>query len=162
MENERQYELVLEEQRRILESVKQSGDTLDSKASTLLQSGSILIGAVALLNTIGLFPSSLSLGDQLALVVTGLGFLGVLVSFVQTYRPSWLSVPGVMGDDAWETMFQDYIHQDEAACFRQVLRDYQNSIGKLRKRNLKKSQWVEIGTYALLFMSVGLIIGALF
>lgn len=156
-------QMLLDQKHQVLGLVDSAGDALDTKASALVQSGAVLLGVAGLLTTLGLVnESQLSAVDLVALVLVALAFGAAVWAANRVAAPSTHILPGAYGEGAWNRMFERYLHVSEAESFDKMLSDYQNAIDKGLARNDLKALWLRRGNYALLLMTAGLVIAAIF
>lgn len=150
MDNNRQFDLILQQKYSVVAMLDKSNDTLDDKASKILQSSSLIIALTGLLAS-PLMGVSLS-GVSVWLVVS------ILVAFMLMVGLSIISIAPkahvLAGTQDWKTVFEQYILLSAEAAFCQVLSDCLEIIDTMLVANNRKAWLVKISA-ALLIMQIG-------
>ena len=153
-----QQQMILIEQQRRLDAKMQTGDLLDSKAMTILQSGGILIaltGAVSISNYASQHTSTITLVGILCAFVA---FLGMVTCALRAWHPS--SNP-VAGGTTWDELYDDYLVKDTSTCFMQVLSNLLTTSEMHTKRNNAKARYVSLGIWLLGLQVAAILLAAM-
>lgn len=152
-----QQRLVLDHKYRSFEMSKLTGDHLDSKASTLLQSASFIIALIGALKIPDVFtsPSGWAL---LGLGVAFLAFAGMLLLALLAWRPSTVNLPAPQD---WDFLFDRYVYEDAEGCFVQILADLNDATDTSIDRNAAKARFVTWSVWLFMVQIAGLLLLAL-
>lgn len=150
MDNSRQFDLLLQQKYSVLNMLDKSNDTLDDKASKMLQSSSLIIALTGLLAS-PLVGASLS-GVSAWLV------MGILIAFMLMVGLSIVSIAPkahyLAGTQDWQKSFEQYILVSAEAAFGQVLSDCLEIIDAMLVTNNRKAWLVKISAI-LLILQIG-------
>lgn len=153
-----QQQLLLDQQWRMLDARNQAGEHLDNKASTIVQSGSLiiaLVGAVTIPPVIAQQAPSIQLvGLAFALAM----FAGMIVCALRAWYPSDFSIPGATD---WDSMYNNYVNESLDNAYAHVLSNVQSSTDKHERRNAIKAKYVTLATWLLVAQVVGILVIAL-
>lgn len=153
-----QQQLLLDQQLRMLEARNQAGDQLDNKASTVLQSGSLIIALVTAVS----LPTFLNQQQQpltfLALAFALAIFGAMVVCSFLAWRPQDYFIPGAL---TWESMWDNYINATEEEAYRRVLSNLLKATDVHTRRNERKARYVKWATWLLVAQVVGILVIAL-
>lgn len=149
-----QQQLVLEEQLRMLEAKDRTGEHLDGKAATVLQSGGLVIaltGAVSI-------PAFVS--QQTPWVLVGIAFafamfLGMLLCAILAWRPSPYAVPGAK---TWDELFSDYLYKSGTECYDQVLSNVFAAVRQNHAHNEHKALLVQWAGWLFAVQVAGILV----
>lgn len=150
-----QQQLLLDQQWRMLDTRNQAGEHLDNKASTIVQSGSLiiaLVGAVTIPPVISQQAPSVQLaGLAFALAM----FAGMIICALRAWHPSDFGIPGPTD---WDTMYNNYVNESLDNAYAQVLSNVKNSTDKHERRNAIKAKYVTWATWLLVLQVVGILV----
>lgn len=145
-----QHELVLQQKYTLLQAVLQSSDTLDSKASTLLQSGGLIVALVGVVSIPG-FVTNPSTAAKIGIGVAFGAFLLMVILSLRASLPSKVEMPGALN---WDEIHQDYLFETLDNCYQQILSDCIQSIQLIQETNERKSTFI-VWSALLLIVQIG-------
>lgn len=158
--------LVLEQRRRLFNSIIHGNDNLDKRMYSILQSGSIIVGFVSVFKFSSLSATNILnaiMSREWGLVISQVPLLMVLVLYLAIAMASiWYLRPldkKVSGTTDWGKTFSDYLYSEE--CFNQILADLHESINDHETLNEYKAKgashlsWLLVGQLIFLILTVG-------
>jgi hypothetical protein len=152
-----QQQLILEQQRRLCDTIDQTGIHLDNKAATILQAGGLIVaitGATVL-------PSAINNQPQLLWGVAAgfLIFIAMIITAIAAWRPQGHLLVGNGAD--WDSFFDDYISRDVEDAYGTVLKNLLDATIANQAANHRKARYVNIAAWlfagqvtAILILSV--------
>lgn len=153
-----QQQLVLEQNRRLYDTVDRTGEHLDGKASAILQAGSLIIaltGATTLPSLVGAAPAPPVLAG---LAVGCLAFIGMTVCAILAWHPSDHKL---VGSPDWDKYFDLYISKELDDAYNQILADFSHATSLNMVANARKARYVMWATWLLVLQVVGILVIAL-
>lgn len=153
-----QQQMLLEQRYKRFDYSMQAGDHLDAKASTLLQSSSIVTGLTGALAFSAFTSQPNSVLQVAALSFAFLLFLGMILAALVAWLPSSFEIPG-SGD--WDELFNRYIHQDLRVCYDQLLVDVEYAHQLSSKRNSRKTTLIKLSCCLFALQIVGILVLAI-
>lgn len=154
-----QEQLVLEQRYKRLDFSLQTGDQLDNKASTLLQSSSIVIGLTGAV-AIPTFATNATTPWQIgALIFAFFVFLLMILAALIAWWPSRVAYPGDVG---WDNLFNLYINQPLKVSYHQLLSDVEEAFRVSCDRNVRKGRLVRFSCFLFALQVAGILMLAIF
>jgi len=151
--------LLLEQKYKILQIFDQANDSLDSKATQLLQAGGLIVALVTALSFSTFFASPGSTTSAKAgIAVACLAFVGMIGLSIAAWSPKESGAPGSLD---WAQMYDRYILVDDETCYNQILSDCTEAIASSKAVNIRKGNLVKWSAFLLVLQLGGLVILAL-
>lgn len=150
-----QKRMVLEHKYKRFETSMQTGDLLDGKATTILQSGGFLVGltgAVSIATKMGENPTGYALAG---LAIAFLAFALMILLALWSWFPSNYKAPGTNDIDE---IYKNYLGVDSDICFQQILMDVLSATEFSMARNKRKARQVKMATWLLIAQVVGILV----
>ena len=152
-----QHKLVLQQRQQALNMVDNANESLDNKASKILQA-SIIIAIAGIIVSPQFFNLKISTAPVVLICVILVAFLLMVGFSIISVEPRKHHIPGTQD---WDKLFSQYVHGDIEATFNQVLSDYIEAIDILLESNIAKAKLVRTSA-VLLMLQIGVLIALLF
>lgn len=153
-----QQNLVLEQTQRLYDNVDRTGEHLDSKASAVLQAGSLIIALTSATALPSVISGSQSPYGVAGLAVGFLAFIGMTACAMLAWRPQDHKLVGAY---TWDDFFDLYISKELDDAYNQVLFNLSDAITINMAVNAIKAKYVTWATWLLVLQVVGILVIAL-
>lgn len=153
-----QQQLVIEQAQRLYDTVDHTGEHLDSKASTVLQAGSLIIALTSATTLPSIVASQATLWVIIGMAIGSLAFIGMTVCAILAWRPLDHKL---VGEPDWDSFYDKYISKEKDDAVAQVLSNLATSTTHNMAANERKARFVTWGTWLLVVQVVGILVIAL-
>lgn len=130
--------------------VNLSGDSLDQKATSVIQLGILIMAGI--LSVPSFVISDPAVWVKVALALALMTSLLIISFSILALLPQNYEIPGAID---WDEIHDQYIRVESEACFDQILSDYLHSIRVFRERNARKARLVKCSLSLLILQVVG-------
>jgi len=152
-----QQQLVLNQLVEMLREVNRSGEHLDGKATTLLQSGALVVALTGALQfSPSIFADTLWARGGIALAFVS--FAAMIVLAVQAWLPRTHHLPGTTN---WDALHQQYLYSSADDSYARMLSNYAGTVDALIAINAQKGNLVRRSAVLLVAQIGGLLLAAL-
>jgi hypothetical protein len=153
-----QQSLLLEQKYRALEMIDQANNSLDTKATQLLQASGLIVALVSVLSIPSFVTSRLTHLMEAGIAVAFLVFVLMIGLSILAWSPGKHVIPGSAD---WNEMYNRYILVDSERCFDQILSDCTEAIESSKSANSRKGDLLKWSASLLVVQIGGLMMIAL-
>ena len=153
-----QEQLFLEQKYHTLKMVDQANDSLDRKATNLLQIIILIIALVSLLSIPNLAQGNPTVLTKAGIAVASLAFIVMLGLSILAWLPGRYPFPG---PSDFDQAYDKYILASKDDCYNQILSDLLETIELIQELNSRKGKLITSSTILLVVQSSGLIVAIL-